>query len=39
MSALRSYALLVRWTGLRQKTFLPYAVIIQGLFSLGIVIG
>ena len=39
MSALRSYALLVRWTGLRQKTFLPFAVIIQGLFSLGIVIG
>ena len=39
MSTLRSYALLVRWTGLRQKTFLPFAIIIQGLFSLGIVIG
>ena len=39
MSALRSYGLLVRWTGLRQKTFLPFAIIIQGLFSLGIVIG
>jgi len=39
VSPFRSYALLVRWTALREKTFLPFAVLIQGLFSLGIVIG
>lgn len=39
MSVLRSYALLIRWQALRQKSFIPFAVIIQGLFSLGIVIG
>ena len=39
MSPLRNYALLVRWTALREKKFLPFAVVIQGLFSLGIVIG
>ena len=39
MPTLRSYLLLIRWQALRQKTFIPFAVVIQGLFSLGIVIG
>lgn len=39
MSALRSYLLLVKWQALRSKGFLPFAIIIQALFSLGIVIG
>lgn len=39
MSALRSYLLLVKWQALRSKGFLPFAIIIQGLFSLGIVVG
>jgi ABC-2 type transport system permease protein len=39
VSALRSYLLLVKWQGLRSKGFLPFAIVIQGLFSLGIVIG
>jgi len=39
MSTLRSYLLLVRWQTLRAKGFLPFAMIIQGFFSLGIVVG
>jgi ABC-2 type transport system permease protein len=39
VAALRSYFLLVRWQGLRSKGFLPFAIVIQGLFSLGIVVG
>ncbi len=39
MSALRSYGLLVAWQALRLKTFLPLAIIVQALFSFGIVIG
>lgn len=39
MSTLRSYRLLVQWQALRSKGFLPFAIIIQGLFSLGIVVG
>ena len=39
MSALRSYALLVRWNALRLKEFLPLAIVVQGLFALGIVVG
>jgi ABC-2 type transport system permease protein len=39
MAALRSYALLVKWQGLRSKGFLPFAIVIQAFFSLGIVIG
>ncbi len=39
MSALRSYPLLVKWQGLRSKGFLPLAIVIQCLFSLGIVVG
>jgi ABC-2 type transport system permease protein len=39
MGALRSYALLVKWQGLRMKGFLPLAIVVQALFALGIVIG
>ena len=39
MTALRSYPLLVRWNALRLKEFLPLAIVVQGLFALGIVIG
>ena len=39
MSALRSYLLLVRWNALRLKEFLPLAIVVQGLFALGIVVG
>lgn len=39
MSALPSYLLLVRWNALRMKTFLPLAIVVQGLFALGIVVG
>lgn len=39
MSTLRSYALLVRWNALRLKEFLPLAIVVQGLFALGIVVG
>lgn len=39
MHALRSYTLLVRWQALRLKTFLPLAVVVQGLFAFGIVVG
>jgi ABC-2 type transport system permease protein len=39
MSTLRSYLLLVRWNGQRMKEFLPLAIVVQGLFALGIVIG
>lgn len=39
MAALRSYLLLVKWQALRSKSFLPFAIIIQGLFSFGIVVG
>jgi ABC-2 type transport system permease protein len=39
MSALRSYLLLIKWQGLRLKAFLPLAMVVQGLFALGIVAG
>lgn len=39
MSVLPSYLLLVRWNALRLKEFLPLAIVVQGLFALGIVIG
>lgn len=39
MSALRSYGLLVIWQTLRLKAFLPLAIIVQGLFAVGIVVG
>ena len=39
MRSLRSYTLLVRWQALRLKGFLPLAIVVQGLFALGIVIG
>ena len=39
MPALRSYGLLVAWQGLRLKTFLPLAIIVQALFAFGIVVG
>jgi ABC-2 type transport system permease protein len=39
MAALRSYALLVKWQALRSKGFLPFAIVIQAFFSLGIVVG
>jgi len=39
MSALRSYLLLVRWNALRLREFLPLAVVVQGLFAFGIVVG
>lgn len=39
MTALRAYGLLVRWNALRLKEFLPLAVVVQGLFALGIVVG
>jgi len=39
MRALRSYWLLVRWQALRLKGFLPLAIVVQGLFALGIVVG
>jgi ABC-2 type transport system permease protein len=39
MSALRSYRLLLAWQTLRLRTFLPIAMLVQGLFALGIVIG
>ena len=39
MHALRSYRLLVRWQVLRFRGFLPVAILIQGLFALGIVLG
>jgi len=39
MSVLPSYLLLVRWNALRLKEFLPLAIVVQGLFALGIVVG
>ena len=39
MSALRNYGLLVAWQGLRLKSFLPLAIVVQALFSFGIVVG
>ena len=39
MPVLRSYALLVTWQALRLKTFLPLAIVVQALFSFGIVVG
>jgi ABC-2 type transport system permease protein len=39
VSALRSYLLLVKWQGLRSKSFLPFAIVIQAFFSFGIVVG
>jgi ABC-2 type transport system permease protein len=39
MSALRSYRLLVTWQARRLKSFLPLAIVVQGLFALGIVVG
>lgn len=39
MSALRSYRLLVIWQSLRLKQFLVLGVMVQVLFSLGIVLG
>lgn len=39
MTALRSYRLLVHWQMLRLKGFVPLAMVVQGLFALGIVAG
>lgn len=39
MSALRSYRLLLVWQVRRLKGFLPLAVVVQGVFALGIVVG
>lgn len=39
MSALRSYRLLVVWQGRRLRSFLLLGAAVQGLFSLGIVVG
>jgi ABC-2 type transport system permease protein len=39
MQALHSYGLLVTWQALRKKAYLPLMMIVQALFSLGIVLG
>lgn len=39
MTAPRSYGLLVHWQLLRLKGFVPLAIVVQGLFALGIVAG
>ncbi len=39
MSMVRSYWLLLEWQALRRKQFLPFMVIVQLLFGLGIVLG
>jgi ABC-2 type transport system permease protein len=39
MQALRSYRLLVTWQALRKKAYLPLMMMVQALFSLGIVLG
>jgi ABC-2 type transport system permease protein len=39
MSALRSYRLLVTWQSRRMRGFLPLGIVVQALFSLGIVAG
>jgi ABC-2 type transport system permease protein len=39
MLGLRSYTLLIRWQILRLKGFLPLAMVVQGLFAIGIVAG
>ena len=39
MQALRSYGLLVTWQALRKKAYLPLMMVVQALFSLGIVLG
>lgn len=39
MQALRSYWLLVTWQAMRKKAYLPLMAAVQGLFTLGIVLG
>ncbi len=39
MSTLHSYGLLLEWQARRLKGFLPLAIVVQGLFALGIVVG
>jgi ABC-2 type transport system permease protein len=39
MSAPSSYRLLVEWQARRLKSFLPLAIVVQGLFAFGIVVG
>lgn len=39
MHALRSYRLLLAWQARRLRSFLPFAVVVQGLFAFGIVAG
>lgn len=39
MFALRSYPLMIRWQALRLKGFIPLAMVVQGLFAVGIVAG
>ena len=39
MNALRSYLILIRWQALRQKGFLPLAMVVQAMFAVGIVLG
>lgn len=39
MSALRSYRLLVTWQARRMREFIPLGIVVQALFSLGIVAG
>ena len=39
MQLLRSYRLLVTWQALRKKNYLPLMLVVQTLFSLGIVLG
>ena len=39
MRTVRSYGLLIRWQALRLKGFLPLAIVVQVLFSFGIVVG
>lgn len=39
MSAMRSYRLLIEWQLLRLKSFIPLAMVVQGLFAVGIVAG
>jgi ABC-2 type transport system permease protein len=39
MTALRSYRLLLTWQARRLKKFIPFGIIVQGLFAFGIVAG
>lgn len=39
MNALPSYLILIRWQALRQKGFLPLAMVVQAMFAVGIVLG